>query len=73
MDLARSVSRLPTSVQDGDETARHFDELIVRLQLARLKGTKDGARLQARVLELLLPGSSALPVTGHADERVRRE
>ena len=49
VDLARTVSGLPSTVQTGDEGARRFDELIARLQLARLTGNNTAAGLTRRV------------------------
>lgn len=69
LDLSRHVSGLPSSVQTGDEGARRFDELVVKLHLARLTGSKDAARLQRRVqriVEGLAPKTSIPDVAAQA-------
>ncbi|PTA68606.1 hypothetical protein C8263_07390 [Deinococcus arcticus] len=63
LDLQRHVSGLPSAVQTGDEGARRFDELVVKLQLARQTGSKTAAGLQRRVQRMAegLAGKASIP------------
>lgn len=50
--LTHNIARLPTELPSEEETAKQFDLLILRLQLARLNHTPDFNRWETQVREI---------------------
>jgi type I restriction enzyme R subunit len=68
--LMHNVSRLPTELPSEEETAKQFDLLILRLQLARLNHTPDFDRWETKVREIAhqLEEKATIPmVNDHID------
>jgi type I restriction enzyme R subunit len=63
-ELAEEVSGLPTEVDPENEEAKRFDLIVLRLQLAVLRGEKVFDRLRDRVIAIaeLLEEKSAIPM-----------
>lgn len=68
--LIHNIARLPTGLPSEEETAKQFDLLILRLQLARLNHTPDFNRWETQVREIAqqLEERSTIPmVNDHID------
>ena len=51
-ELSREVAGLPSTIVDPDTAAKLFDELMLRLQLGRLRNSQDFPKLAERVREI---------------------
>jgi type I restriction enzyme, R subunit len=51
-ELATHLVDLPSSVRDDDELAKRFDQIVLRLQLNRLRGEPGQAHLRHQVQEI---------------------
>ena len=63
-ELSREVAGLPSELEPENEEAKHFDLLVLNLQLALLRAEPGFARLRDQVREIagLLEEKSAIPV-----------
>ncbi len=71
--LVHNIARLPAELPPDEETAKQFDLLILRLQLARLNGTADFTRWQTQVREiaLLLQEKDSIPMVHEQIDLIR--
>ena len=51
-ELSREIAGLPSTIVDPDTAAKLFDELMLRLQLGRLRNSQDFPKLAERVREI---------------------
>jgi type I restriction enzyme, R subunit len=71
--LTQNIARLPAELPPDEETAKQFDLLILRLQLARLNATPDFSRWQNQVREiaLLLQEKESIPMVRDQIDLIR--
>ncbi|HEY9685146.1 MAG TPA: DEAD/DEAH box helicase family protein [Oculatellaceae cyanobacterium] len=71
--LTRNLARLPTELPTDEETAKQFDLLILRLQLALLNHTADFSRWQNQLREIAgqLEEKLAIPAVAAQIELIR--
>lgn len=72
--LTHNVSRLPTELPSEEETAKQFDLVILRLQLARLNHTPDFKRWETQVREIAqqLEEKSSIPMVHDQIDLIRQ-
>ncbi len=72
-ELSEEVAGLPSTMTDPELEAKLFDALMLRLQLARLRGSRNFPQLAARVRELAeaLEGRASIPMVAERLELIQ--
>ena len=72
-ELSEEVAGLPSAMTDPELEAKLFDALMLRLQLARLRGSRNFPKLATRVRELAeaLEGKASIPMVADRLELIQ--